>query len=227
VLVETEERHSRILLELAVSVFLVAFIAWPVQAQRALMPVDEAATRPDFFTFRTELQAALARHDQAAVLEVVHPEIKSSFGDDDGIESFKKHWRLNEPDSPFWGELAKVLALGGGFTETDSFTAPYIFARWPGELDAFENVAVIGSNVRVRTEPRADAPILTSVSYSILQLDNQSLQGAPAQNDWTAVTVNGRRGYIATRFIRSPIDYRAIFRYSGGRWWLNVFVAGD
>jgi len=45
--------------------------------------------------------------------------------------------------------------------------------------------------------------------------------------EWAAIRMNGQKAYIATRFIRSPIDYRARFRYADGRWRLVFFVAGD
>ena len=173
------------------------------------------------------MQAALAQHDLNALLEVVHPDIKASFGGDEGIEDFKKLWRIQEPDSKLWRELATVLALGGSFDGPDTFTAPYTFSRWPQDADSFEDVAVIGSNVRIRTQPRADAPTITSVSFSILRLDSEALRSDWMNSEWTAVTVNGRKGYVATRFVRSPTDYRARFMYTGGRWQLVLFVAGD
>jgi hypothetical protein len=191
------------------------------------MPVDEAATRPDFFTFRAHLQAALVQRDLAALLDVVHADVKASFGGDEGIEAFKRLWRVEDKDSNLWHELATVLALGGSFDAPDSFTAPYTFSRWPDDADAFENVAVIGSNVHIRTEPRLDAPIITIVSFCVLPLDPEALNSDWTNNEWAAVTVNGRKGYIARRFIRSPIDYRARFTYTGARWQLTLFVAGD
>mgnify|MGYP006161516651 CR=1 FL=1 len=33
--------------------------------------------------------------------------------------------------------------------------------------------------------------------------------------------------FIASSFVRSPVDYRAIFQKSGGQWRLRAFVAGD
>jgi hypothetical protein len=202
-------------------------VAFTLQAPRTLRPLDEAKNRPDFVEFRTRLQSAISRHDANAVLQVVRPDIKNSFGGDNGVELFKKQWRLNDPDSKFWSVMASVLALGGSFTEANTFTAPYVFSRWPDDLDAFDYVAVIGSNVRVRTEARSDAPVLTTVSYSILRLDDEAIQSGWSEKEWAAVRVNGRKAYIARRFVRSPIDYRATFKYTGGRWWLAVFVAGD
>jgi hypothetical protein len=68
---------------------LLAALPAQAQAQRPLLPVDQAAAQPDFFSFRAQLQAALARRDVDAVLAVVHPEIKNSFGGNDGIAEFR------------------------------------------------------------------------------------------------------------------------------------------
>ena len=32
---------------------------------------------------------------------------------------------------------------------------------------------------------------------------------------------------FSTRYVRSPIDYRARFTYFDGRWRMNFFLAGD
>jgi len=208
-------------------VFVMCAAAYAAQDRRALVPVDEAVSRPDFFTFRARLATAVAERSPAAILDAVHPQIKNSFGGDGGIEEFKQMWRLEQPDSTFWKEFGTVLALGGSFDGAGAFTAPYTFSRWPDDIDAFDYVAVVGSDVRIRTLPRADAPVLRQVSHFILQLDNEpSSQSGPGE-DWTAVKIDGKKGYVATRFVRSPTDYRATFRYTDGRWWLVFFVAGD
>ena len=36
-----------------------------------------------------------------------------------------------------------------------------------------------------------------------------------------------RIGYIKSEFVRSPIDYRAMFEFSNGRWLMTFFAAGD
>ena len=193
------------------------------QLKRTLPPVDDAVRRPDFFTFRANLQAAIARRDSQAVLAVVHPDIKNDFGGDDGIDAFKKIWRIAESDSPLWEELGTVLALGGTFM-AEEFVAPYTFSRWPDEFNAFDHVAVVGANVRLRAEPRSDSAVVGTASFSILKLSSNS-DDTP---EWTAIeTEDGRKAYVATRFVRSPIGFRAAFSYVGGRWQLRMFLAGD
>lgn len=209
---------------LVFAVLLIALASTPVAAQPLLPPVDEAASRPDFFSFRAQLQAAVARRDAPAVLAVVSRDVKSSFGGDTGLEAFRKKWALEEPDSPLWETLATVLALGGTFGPGDTFTAPYVFSRWPEDADAFSSVAVIGTGVRVRAQPRDDAPAVATVSFAILEVN---VAGNPDEKWMQVRAPGGRNGYIDRRYVRSPIDYRAIFARVNGRWWLQAFVAGD
>ncbi len=179
---------------------------------------------PDFFSFRAQLQASIARHDAAAVLAIVARGVKNSFGGDDGIDGFRKKWTPEQPDSPLWETLATVLALGGTFGPGDTFTAPYVFSQWPQDADAFSQVAVVATGVRVREAPREDAPAVATVSFAILEI----VSAANPDPKWTQVRApGGRSGYVDRRYVRSPIDYRAIFNRVNGRWWLQALVSGD
>ena len=184
-----------------------------------LLPVDEAATQPDFFSFRAHLQSAIARRDEAAVLAVADPGIRTSFGDDEGLETFRA--KLRDPQSTTWADLSTALALGGTFQSPDSFVAPYVFAKWP-DVDSFECSAVIGDLVRVRVSAAPDSAIVTSASFDVVQVMSQEAGGRVRVRLW-----NGRTGFIAAAFVRSPVDYRAIFQKVGGQWRLRAFVAGD
>jgi hypothetical protein len=196
----------------------------PLAAQQPFLPVDEASSRPDFFSFRAQLQRVIARHDTAALLAIVHPQVRNSFGDNDGIDEFRRMWNIGAADSGIWDVLGTVLGLGGSFQDDNTFAAPYVFSRWPAQRDAFEHVAVIGRSVRVRSQPNAGAPAIAAISFTILPVARPDVD----VEGWTAVRVDrNRTGYIASQFVRSPIDYRAIFRDEGGQWKLVTLVAGD
>jgi hypothetical protein len=194
-----------------------------------LLPVDEAVQRPGFFTFRAHLQAAVARRDWTMVLAAVHPDIRNSFGPDDGLPAFRAEWKEGAIDSPLWAELGAVLALGGSFDQAGHFVAPYVFSRWPADLDAFEHIAVVGSRVRVRVAPRLDAEVLTTVNYAIFPRATRSGEQSPGEEDrWIRVALpEGRTGFVAASYARSPVDYRAIFRETAGRWQMVALIAGD
>lgn len=195
------------------------------QALPALRPVDDGPQDHDFLTFRAGLRQTVERRDTSSLLEVVHPGIRNSFGDDDGIDAFRRRWRPDEPDSELWQELGSVLALGGTFDTPDVFVAPYVFSRWPREFDAFAHVVLVGADVRLRTAPDSQARVSAVLSYAILRLGGD--RGYP-QRPWTSVQLpDGRSGFVSSDLVRSPIDYRAYFVRSAGRWKLTVLIAGD
>jgi hypothetical protein len=74
----------------------------------------------------------------------------------------------------------------------------------------------------MRAKPDMKAAVIKTVSYEVLPIEySQNMQ-------WTTIKLgNGKKGYIATQYMRSPIDYRAYFDKVNGTWKLTAFVAGD
>jgi hypothetical protein len=199
-------------------------LVFPAMSQAApLLPVDEAAKQPDFFTFRAQLQTAIAKHDKAALLAVVSKNVQNGFGDDNGIANFKKNWAIDKPNSKLWETLGTVLALGGGFQQDGSFNAPYVSSHWP-DVDGFENVAIVGNKVNVRATPKPDGKILQTLSYEVVPVDSAN----NGNEQWVAVKLPaGKKGYVARSFARSAVDYRAFFAKVDGRWQMTSLLAGD
>ena len=178
------------------------------------LPRDQAAQKPDFFSFRAQLQMAVARRDLRAVLAATDPQIRTSFGSDDGLASFRR--QLSDPAGQAWEELASVLALGGWFQDDLTFRAPYTDSCGGGD-----DVIVIASDVRVRSKPSSTASALSSVSFEVLR-------GQWAKDGWVEVQLqDGRKGFVAEALVRSPIGYRAWFIRVQGLWKMTAFIAGD
>lgn len=216
---------------------MIALLAIHVSAQNGkLYPVDDASQDRSFKMFRDQLKVAVRKKDKEFILSNLDPKIELSFGGHSGIKDFKEMWKIDKPTSKFWAELTKVLQLGGSFQTVDGhkeFLAPYVTSKWPdnAELDVFEYVAVIGTDVRLRAGPGLETPIIASLSYDILKL----VTVTPPANakskdglDWVKVmTGDGKQGYVAGKYVRSPIDYRAAFRNIKGSWRMTAFIAGD
>lgn len=202
---------------------LVLVLSLPTQAATVLKPVDNAANDPSFLAFRSQLLKTIERKDAKALLTVVNKNIHASFGMENGIEDFKKMWGLNKPaTSQLWDELSKVLKMGGSFSNKTTFVAPYVFSEWPESKDAFENWAVIAKDVNIRAKPSMSAAVLKKVSYEILPIEFSD------NEQWVTVKLDqGKKGYIASQYIRSSVDYRAFFEKINGRWQMTVFIAGD
>ena len=210
----------------AVALLLGLAAAGAASAAPTLKPVDEGPRNPSFAEFRDSLRAALLRHDADAVLAVVDSNIKTGFGGDDGIAAFERQWHPRAMDSPLWRELGAMLALGGAFDAQGSFVAPYVYSRWPEAIDAFGHVAIVGSGVRVRAQPSLDSAIVGRLSYAIVPIAKGKLRSEDAE--WTRVEyVRGHTGFVASRYARSPVGYRAFFTRGAAGWKLVMFLAGD
>jgi hypothetical protein len=198
----------------------------PAGAVLKLEPRDEGLNRADFVVFRRRLQTLLVERNEPSLLSIVHPEVRAGFDGADGIDGFKRQ-HLNNPDEDFWQEFARILIWGGRFVEPSQFVAPYVFAFWPQEADSFECLAVVGTRVRLRERPRASARTLDMLSHVIVQV----VQGEPGTIQaagWRRVrSAAGRSGYMSERYLRSPVDHRAVFEFRNGRWWLVAYLAGD
>lgn len=185
-------------------------------------PVDEGLYNLGFARFRTQLLQISARKDVHALQGVVSPQIKISFGDQQGWKAFVENWALNEyPErSNFWEKLDETLTLGGRFTHPQAFMAPYPF-HCAAIKDPYTDVVVIAKNVSLREAPTTDARMLSQLSFVVVQIIED-------QRDWAHIkTDTGQTGYIAKRYLRRPIDYRAGFTQTAEGWWMDIFVAGD
>jgi hypothetical protein len=207
---------------LALTAIVVATAA-QVQSRPTLEPVDEAE-KCSFSVFRDDLRGVIALQDRAALLELVDPTIRISFGDINGREAFERQWQLDRGGSGLWRELDRVLALGGKCQSADDFVAPYVYANWPDAIDAFAYVAITGRGVRLRETPDPRGRVLTSLDFAIVRVTDAASRRSP----WTAVSSPSRgRGFVASEFVRSSIDYRAFFHRADGRWMMTAFVSGD
>lgn len=196
-----------------------------------LQPVDEAASDPDFARFRAELLQAVERRDTASLLAVVAPDIRSTFGDDNGRGAFRRRWELDRPgQSEVWGVLERVLRAGGRFRAAEGttlFMAPYVYAAWPAGFDGFEHVATTSDDAVVRARPDSSATAIGILPYRIVRI------GWPRSNEsagesWTEIELpDGRRAWIAAADVYSPVGYRAIFQLRDGAWIMSVLIAGD
>lgn len=178
--------------------------------------VDEAANDPSFAEYRTKLLAAVRARDKKTVLELSDPKARTTFGGQGDAESL-----ANKLDEDLFRELETILTLGGNFRE-GMFWAPYVYSAWPDSHDAFETLAVIADDVPMRESANASAPTIATLSRNLVKREGQE------QNGWQKVTLeDGRSGFVETKFVRSPVGYRAGFSRGDNGWRMTAIVAGD
>ena len=183
--------------------------------------VDEATSEPTLVAYRNELLDAVRRRDLDALTKLVDPHIRTSFGGGGGEEDFRGMF-----DEKMWADLEQILALGGTFLDDGqrkAFWAPYVYSTWPEASDAFTSSAVIADDV-----PLLDAPNGTPIATLSRNIVERVEAPGTVAGEWTQVkTADGRTGSVATKFLRSPVGYRAGFNKEGEQWRLTGLVAGD
>ncbi|MBA2527814.1 MAG: SH3 domain-containing protein [Pyrinomonadaceae bacterium] len=217
-----------------ISMLMIVMLTLTATAKaRKLYPVDEGAKDASFKAFRNKLIEAVKERNTPFILTILHPKIHLSFGGHSGVKDFLEMWKPDSPDSALWKELSTILSLGGTFSTSDgkrNFWAPYTFSTFPNDLDAYEYAPIVGANVRVRSQPNTTARIVTILSYDIVKAtflfhDNNREDDIP---NWVKVIVpDGRNGYVASRYVRSAIDYRLGFERIRGQWLITPFIGGD
>lgn len=215
---------------------------YPWHKRVQLQPVDEAAQDPSFEAFRRNLVEAVRIRNGAFVIDSAVPELQKRFSG-----------RLDLPSSAFaggreaseWGELERLLALGGAFTATGGkersrreFCAPYTYSSFPrsalvmsfaGENENTEGTpwVIVGARVPVRVAPNDTARILTHLSYDLVIMAAEEGPGSPPVR-WRGVyTYDGWKGWVAADRVRDPRDWHACFAMIDGRWLMTDFSHGN
>lgn len=139
---------------------------------------DDAPKDAALFEFRNNLLKAVQAKDLSTLLAALDPAILNGYDGEEGIESFKKKWNLNEnPDaSPVWKELGEALRLGGKLNKGDNetyFIAPYSYYALPDEFDETEYGLVVGDGVNVRANPDENAAAIAKVGRIVVRLHHE------------------------------------------------------
>lgn len=185
--------------------------------------IDDGAAVPGFSAFRETLRGIVARRDTAALLEIVAPTARLSYGDDPGgPDGFRAMWFSGTPSGgdAVWEVLSRVLT-GGSVDEDGAVTVPAVGGYVPEGLDPFATVAVVRDRVPARVSA-TDTTLVGTVGHAYLPV-----RGPVADGVWTVTLPDGQTAAVAAADALSPVGYRAVFWDEGAGWQLHTFLQGD
>lgn len=209
-----------------------AYQAAKMQPEGGRMPLtlrDDSATDPSFAKFRERLLAAARAGDVPALISMMPPSVRA-FLEPSKPESLLARFGVGK-EQP-WRALVNALELGAAKVG-DAFVAPSLTDM---KLD-MNRAALVARNVRMRSEPRSDAAILSTLSMEIVALDRthffdpelfhrSELPSGPAA--WARiVTPDGKIGYVYGRFVWAPDHLLFVFEKVGGEWKMTGVSSGD
>lgn len=204
--------------------------------------IDEAKTDDDFFKFLQKLRQAVKRRDAKFIRTLVNPETRFSFGDGSTLENLD----INNPKAPFWLHLQKAIAIGCSKHETNSpqtstsdnniWNCPPLKFHQSKVIGDFEQVFIVGEQIKVRREPNDRGRIIGIISYEIVEFDYKGFSKLSAQEQdaietlygWMPVILsNNQRGFVRSSYAYRLIGYRIHLVKLKGEWKLRSFLAGD
>lgn len=176
-----------------------------------------------FEAFRRSLYRIISARDTTALFELLSPDIKSSFGGDEGLDGFRAHWELASGSTRLWAVLADVLMLSGRFEGPDRYVAPYTFYALPDSLDPYTHLIVLKPAVRVFARADATSRVVGILAYHVVRIADT----VPPES-WVGIAMKDRGvGFVQSEFVRSPLDYRITIERENGQWRIVYFLAGD
>lgn len=215
----------------ALLVLLVLLVAAAPAAaqQRRLEPLDEAAKDASWVDFRKQLVAAVQKRDREHVLAMLDGDVRSGLEGGRGPAEFSRQWGLETESTPFWEELAAVLALPAAWHRPESgpleLCAPYVAVKWPQDVEAFGGGAIIVREAPVKAAPSASAATIATLSFHIVEVTNWEVndRAADSKRKWVRIRLAKGEGYVAEEQIRSPIEHAACFSKGEAGWRMTGF----
>ena len=189
--------------------------------QGDFVPVDDTDLDASFAAVASDLRAILAARDTAALLALVAPEARLGFDDGPhGPDGLRDRWLRGDAAPALWDVLDGVLAHGF-VGEEDAFTAPYVFALWPSDVDPFAHVAVPGRDVPAYDEPGGRVVArLSTIIVPVLAPRNGAV--------WQVRLPDGAVAFVDAADAVSPLGWRlSLWPEPGGAWKIQSLLSGD
>ena len=187
-----------------------------------IAPRDECQDIKGSDIFRQQLAIAVEARDTDALVAMASPDIKLDFGDGAGRDELRR--RLEAEDGRLWSELDQLLTLGCGPSGAGGLVLPWYWSKGLDDVDPASEMIVTGDNVPLRQSASADGATIASVSWDAVEL----VGGLQTDTAYQQVkTRDGQTGFMATKMLRSVLDYRLFAASRDGVWSITSIVVGD
>ena len=211
-------------LQLVATAVAATSYASPETDLRVLRPEDQSTRDKSLQLLLGSMRSIVRRKDSKALCALMAHDFKVEFDVGKGPEVFRRHWESETSSSAVWPVLDRLLALGGTFYSDSLFAVPYVYTRFPYDLDRLRYVVATG-DVPVHAESNLASARVGMLKHAIVPLATPLTPPAMlCQQPFVAVR-HPEFGlcYVAGTDVYSPIGHRAFFEKRQGRWrWLGL-----
>ena len=186
-------------------------------------PHDAALT-----TLLSRMRRIVADRDPRSLEALMSYNFRVEFDVGQGPRAFRNHWLSGSHESPVWKILERLLSLDGTFYSPTLYVLPYVYARFPIDLNPLEYVVAVNKEVPLFAKPEPGAEPIGLLQQSIVRLAKPLEPPViiPAEG---FIEVNHpalERCFVATAGVYSPAGHRAFFEKRKGEWrWISLAAA--
>jgi hypothetical protein len=199
--------------------------AAPAHAElRTLRPEDQSERDASLQALRGTMREIVQRRDAKALLGLMAPDFKVEFDAGKGPTVFRRHWHLEAPGSRVWPVLDRMLSLGGTFYSDSLFALPYVYTRFPHDLDRLHYVVATGE-IPMRATSGATGAQVGMLKDAIVQLASPLTPPAVLADVPFVSIRHPEHGvcYVAGSDVYSPAGHRVFLEKRQGQWrWLSL-----
>jgi len=188
-------------------------------------PPSQDSLDPALLNLLERLRTIVAARKHVALEALMAPSFKVDFDMGKGPGAFQVRWRPQSASSPVWSVLERVLALPGHRYSDTLYAFPYIYARFPFDLDPLRHVVAVRDGVNLLAEAKTGAPHVGTLNRSIVPLA-QALEPPVLIPPDSFVELNHPdigRCFAASVDVYSPAAHRVFFEKRQGQWrWISL-----
>ena len=185
--------------------------------RRRLAPGDESGSDPSFAKFLAILRGVSRERNTAGLQALCAADVITGIDSPSGPAELVKKMQAGG-----WAHLETVLKLGAARYEK-GFALPYLFGRFPDDLEAFEHLVTIRPGAVLRATGRSGAAVVAMLDYDILHVKD----ARPVKGWIQAERLDGPKGWVAEGDVLSLGAQRIFIEKKNGVWKITAWAAGD
>ena len=194
---------------------------------RSLLPEDQSARDASLLALLGTMRTIVRRKDSNALCSLMSRDFKVEFDVGKGPDAFRRQWESETSTSAVWTVLDRLLSLGGTFYSDSLFALPYVYTRFPLDLDRLGHVVTTG-DAPVHAQSNPASARVGRLKHAIVPLATPLTPPAMLSEQPFVAVQHPEFGlcYVAGADVYSPVGHRAFFEKRSGQWrWLSLAAA--
>jgi hypothetical protein len=193
-----------------------------------LPPADEASRDPGLAALVAKVRSLTARRNSSGLEALMLPTFRVEFDAGKGPAAFRRHWHPESRSSALWQVLERLFSLGGTLYSGTLFALPYVYTRFPADLDPLGHVVAVKPDIRILDRPGQDGSPVATLNHAIIPLAERLRPPVIMSAEGYLEVKVPRAGWCFVREsdVYSPAAHRAFFEKREGHWrWISLACA--